>query len=143
MVSNALNLKQLFSVIAGDRRRTGAYKIRPLSSKSDNSTISTQMIKNIINRIRLDRNGGSTRKNYHTVWKLFNRFYFRLDNKPNNWEDRIILFIGYLINDNKKATTINSYVLAIKTVLKEDDIEISEDRFSAQLTSESMPSAQQ
>ena len=30
----------------------------------------------------------------------------KLDVKPNNWEQRLILFVGYLIQCNKKSTTV-------------------------------------
>ena len=67
------------------------------------------------------------RHNYHCVWRVFSNFYLKLDVKPNNWEDRITLFVGYLIENNKKHTTINSYISALKTVLREDGWKIPED----------------
>ena len=70
-------------------------------STSDWTTISTVQMKNIVESLKLGRNCSGTRKNYHTIWKLFANFYFRLDTKPDNWEDRIMLFVGYLI-ENKK-----------------------------------------
>ena len=70
-----------------------------------------------------------TQKNYYAVWKLFNKFFVRLDEKPLKWEDRIILFAGYLADQNKKPSTIKSYVSGIKAVLQSNDIEVSEDRY--------------
>ena len=93
------------------------------------SSISTETVKSIVQRLKLERNRSSTRRNYHTVWKIFSKFYLRLDTKPTEWEDRITLFVGYLIDQNKKASTVNSYISAIKTVLREDNVRIAEDRF--------------
>ena len=48
--------------------------------------------------------------------------------KPDNWEDRLILFIGYLVQENKQSQTIRSYVSAIKKVLRDDNIVINENK---------------
>ena len=48
--------------------------------------------------------------------------------KPIEWEDGIVLFVGYLINKGRKASTVNSYISAIKAVLWENNISVSEDR---------------
>ena len=95
---------------------------------STSSAISTLVIRSIIDRLHLNCHRSSTKKNYYTVWRLFNQFYIRLDNKPDNWEDRIILFVGYLIDNGKKSTTVKSYVSAIKSVLHDDNIIVNEDR---------------
>ena len=79
--------------------------------------------------LKLERNRSSTRRNYHTIWKIFSRFYLKLDVKPTEWEDRMTLFIGYLIDQNKKSTTINSYVSAVKAILLEDGVKINADSF--------------
>ena len=68
----------------------------------------------------------STMENYYKIWKLFSDFYLKLDSKPNNWEDHLTLFIGYLIQRNRKSTTIHSYVSALKAVLKDDGVKIEE-----------------
>ena len=77
----------------------------------------------------MEKYTNSTRRIYHSVWKSFNRFYLRLDIKPKSWEDRLTLFIGYLVDQNKQSLTIKSYISAIKAVLKEDGFKISEDQF--------------
>ena len=66
--------------------------------------------------------------NYYRVWKVFNNFFLRLDSKPDNWEDRITLFAAYLIDSNKKSTTVKSYVSAIKAILARIHIDVNEDR---------------
>ena len=59
-------------------------------------------IENIVDQLKHQRNRLSTRKNYYCVWKQFNQFFIRLDKKPDNWEERLILFVGYLVHQNKK-----------------------------------------
>ena len=71
----------------------------------------------------------STKKNYYAIWKVFNKFFLRLDVKPDNWEDRLVLFAGFLANEHKRPTTIKSYVSAIKAILQVGGLEINEDRF--------------
>ena len=53
----------------------------------------------------------------------------KLDQKPQNWEHRLTLFVSYLIEHNKKSATIKSYISAIKLVLIENNIKIKEDAF--------------
>ena len=59
----------------------------------------------------------STAKNYLTIWRQFNKFVICLDHKPDLWEDRVTLFIGYLIDQGKQSATIKSYMSAIKKTL--------------------------
>ena len=66
---------------------------------------------------------------YYSVWKQFNEFFIKLDIKPKTWEERLTLFVGYLVEQRKKSTTIKSYISAIKAVLREDCVEIFEDRY--------------
>ena len=106
-----------------------AIKNKP-EIEEDGSSISTATIKSIIERLKLERNQSSTRKNYHTVWKIFSRFYLKLDIKPTEWEDQITLFVGYLIDQNKKSSMVKSYVSAIRSVLQEDNITIEENSSS-------------
>ena len=70
----------------------------------------------------------STRRTYYNVWRSFNKFYIRLDIKPDNWEDRLTLFIGHLIDTNCKLATVRSYISAIKAVLHEVKVQLNEDR---------------
>ena len=68
----------------------------------------------------------------HTTqsWKQFGKFFLRLDLKPINWEQRITLFLGYLIEYRLKNSTIKSYLSALRAVLAEDGIEIKDDKFA-------------
>ena len=42
--------------------------------------------------------------------------------KPLNWNDRLVLFVGHLIREGKKSTTIKCYISAVKAVLKCDGV---------------------
>ena len=57
--------------------------------------------------------------------KIFNRFFLRLDKKPDTWEQRLILFVGYLINDNKQSSTVKSYVSTIRAVLGDIGVKLN------------------
>ena len=52
-----------------------------------------------------------------------------LDQKPQTWEDRLILYVGYLVNKQLKSGTIKSYISAIKAVLADDGIHLNEDKY--------------
>ena len=99
------------------------------SITSSSDTISSSAINIIIDNLRHQRHRNSTRANYYCVWKLFNKFFVKLDMKPSTWEDCLTLFVGYLIACNKKSTTVHSYISAIKSVLIENGSEIHEDKF--------------
>ena len=60
---------------------------------------------------------------------MFSKFFLKLDIKPLKWEDRIVLFTGYLINEGRRAGTVKSYISAIKSVLLEDGIRVSVDKY--------------
>ena len=68
-------------------------------------------------------------QNYYTIWKLFNKFFLRLDKKPPTWGERLSLFVGYLIDSNKQSATVKSYISAIKAVLKTNNFKLNEDQF--------------
>ena len=66
------------------------------------------------------KNRNLTTKMYLSVWRQFNRFVMNLDVRPKLWEDRTILFIGYLVDKGMQSTTVKSYVSAIKRMLVDD-----------------------
>ena len=82
----------------------------------------------IVNNLKTQGVKNSTMRCYYSAWKSFNHFFIRLDTKPETWEERLILFIGYLIQENKQSQTIRSYVSAIKKVLRDDDIILNENK---------------
>ena len=105
-----------------------AKKKNSSSSSSTSSRLSTAVIQQIMDKLKNESNRNSTKKNYHCVWRHFNEFFIKLDVKPRNWEDRLTLFVGHPIEDQKKSSTIKSYISAIKYVLREDRITINENK---------------
>ena len=89
----------------------------------------------IMDRLKNKRNRESTRNNYHAIWRLFSKFVLKLDKKPESWEDRIYLFLTYLVNSGKKSSTVRSYFSALKAVLQDDDIKFQIDENSILLKS--------
>ena len=85
-------------------------------------------IRNIIEILKDQKHRDSTKRNYYAIWKVFNKFYIKLDCKPESWEDQLTLFVGYLVQNNKKSTTVKCYISAIKAVLEQLNIRIQEDR---------------
>ena len=83
----------------------------------------------IVDQLQLNQHHDSTKKCYYTVWKLFNEFFIQLDTKPGDWADRLTLFVGYLIQQNRQSATVQSYVSAIKAVLRMNNIKITEDQY--------------
>ena len=77
----------------------------------------------------MEANRESTRRGYYGIWKNFNEFFIQLDQKPKTWEERLTLYVAFLIEKNKKSATIKSYISAIKAVLRDDGIEINENKY--------------
>ena len=96
---------------------------------SSSSSISMVAIQDVIERLKRNRFRSATRDAYYGIWKNFNKFFIKLDIKPPSWEDRIALYAGFLIDHDKKSTTVKSYVSAIKAVLRDDGIIVNEDRY--------------
>ena len=96
---------------------------------STDSSISTSAMENIIDTFKNKHLRNSTMANYYSIWRQFNEFFIKLDRKPDSWEERIILFVGYLIEKKRQSQTIKSYVSAIKLVLQHDGIEFNENKF--------------
>ena len=84
----------------------------------------------VVDRLKSQHCRESTRKTYHNIWRTFSNFYLKLDKKPKDWDDRIVLFMVYLIqHGGLKSSTIRSYVSAIKGMLAEINIKINDDCF--------------
>ena len=111
------------------KRAKPVKSVSSRTSSSEKTTISTAEIRQIVEKLRVQRCRDSTRATYHRIWKIFSDFYFRLDDKPTTWEDRIILFMGHLVNNNLKSSTIRSYISALRTVLAEDGHEFDHQNF--------------
>ena len=93
---------------------------RKTISSSTSSRISTKQIRLIIDKLVGQSQRDSTLQTYLTIWRQFNKFVISLDVKPNSWEDRVTLFIGYKIENGIKSNTAKSYVSAIKKMLVDD-----------------------
>ena len=96
---------------------------------SSTSTISTSVVQQIIDVLKMHHHHDSTKATYYTVWKKFNQFFVQLDEKPKTWEERLVLFVGYLVQKGLKGNTINSYISAVKAVLRQDGVTLCEDRY--------------
>ena len=100
------------------------------SAKSmTSSLLSTKSIQAYVEQLQQQSHRSSTNKIYHSVWQQFSAFFFRLDEKPLSWENRLILFVEHLVESGRKSSTINSYISAIKAVLQKDRVRLREDRF--------------
>ena len=82
-----------------------------------------------MNQLSGERYCSTTRKTYYRIWKLFNQFFLKLDNKPRCWEERLVQFTGFLVENKLQSASVKTYISAIKGVLREIGIKISEDNF--------------
>ena len=64
---------------------------------STSTKISTDSMARILDSLKGMKNRETTKKNYISVWRQFNKFIIKLDDKPTLWEDRVSLFSAYLI----------------------------------------------
>ena len=99
------------------------------SSSTASSQISTKDIERAIDALKDQRHRSSTRQNYYTIWKIFNKFVIRLDRKPTSWDHMLTLFVGHLIDSGKCSTTVKSYVSAIRAVLQNIGVKLNLDEF--------------
>ena len=95
----------------------GRNKTQTTSECSSTSTISTAALKRVIENLKNQQHRQSTKNNYYNIWKSFNKFFLRLDVKPNTWEKHLTLYVGHLVHSKRKSTTIKCYISAIKAVL--------------------------
>ena len=114
-------------LIIGKQRKKTKSKTKSTGSSSTSSRISTAEILNIVDKLKHEQHRSTTKKNYYAVWKVFNNFFISLGDKPIRWEDRLTLFVGYLVHNHRQSSTVRSYVSAVKAVLKMNNINISED----------------
>ena len=99
------------------------------TSSQTSSQLSTNSIRLIVEKLRVQKHRYTTRKNYYAIWKLFNKFFLRLDKKPTKWEERLVLFVAYLIETKHQSSTVKSYISAIRAVLQDNNIKINEDQY--------------
>ena len=77
----------------------------------------------------MEKHRNTTRATYYRVWKLFNSFFLHLDNKPCTWEDQLILFTRFLVDNKLKSSSVKSYILAVRSVLMELGEKLSPDNY--------------
>ena len=82
----------------------------------------------IRDKLKNSKNRKSTTSNYLSIWRQFNRFVIKLDSKPPTWEERLILFVGQLVQDGMQSSTVRSYISAIKGTLTDDGYIWNENR---------------
>ena len=88
-----------------------------------------ETLQRIVNKLKDQSNRKSTDKMYYQVWKNFNNFFIHLDSKPLPWEDRLVLYVGNLIELDRKSRTIKSYISAIRSVLGKDGVLLNENKY--------------
>ena len=96
---------------------------------STSSRLSTDEISNIVDQLKQQQHCDTTKKCYYTIWKIFNNFFIRFDRKPGNWEDRLTLFVTYLIDNERQSSTVKSYISAIKAVFKMNNSRINHGQY--------------
>ena len=89
-------------------------------SASSTSRISASSLKRIMNNLQGQKHRSSTKTTYLTAWRKFNQFLVRLDYLPPKWENRVSLYVAYLIDCNTKSSTIRSYLSGIRSILQDD-----------------------
>ena len=92
------------------------------------STLSTEVLQSFVDQLRLQKYRKSMQLSYFKVWQNFNEFFIKLDQKPDSWEQRLTLFVAFLINKNRKSNTIKSYISAIKALLLNIGVELNQDQ---------------
>ena len=91
------------------------------SSVGESSVISTYEIEQIVDKLMMQQHRSSTARTCLSVWRQFNKFILRFDRRSELWEDRVTLFLGYLIEHRgMQSSTIKSYLSAIKKTLVMD-----------------------
>ena len=98
------------------------------ASTSSSSRISANSMRIILDKLKTSCRRKSTNMNYIGIWRSFNSFIIRLDSMPESWEDRISLFMAFLVNDGKQSSTVRSYYCAIKAILFDDGYKVNDNK---------------
>ena len=93
------------------------------SCSSQNSSISSERMWAVVDRLQCTQTRASTKANYTQIWKQFNKFLIKLDVIPSSWEKRALLFSAHLVECGVKSSTIRCYISAIKHLVKMDNYE--------------------
>ena len=84
------------------------------------STISVKHMESILEKLKCSQTRESTKANYITIWRQFNKFVLKLDKRPKTWENCASLYGAYLVDQGVKSSTLQSYISAIKNILTID-----------------------
>ena len=87
---------------------------------SNDSTIPSSSLNFIMEKLKNSQNRSSTNKTYLNVWRHFNRFLIKLDERPDTWEERTPLFVAYQVDRGMQSSSVKSYISAIKKTLIND-----------------------
>ena len=82
----------------------------------------------ILENLKLRTKRETTNQNYISIWRKFNNFIVKLDERPGEWKDRISLYAAYLVNNGIQSSTLRSYYCAIKSILRDDGYLVNEDK---------------
>ena len=113
-----------FNIFTGGGSYKRSYKS---SHSSDSSKYSTRYLKLTLQKLQNNQHEDGTQETYHRAWKSFNDFFIKLEHKPQSWEDRIALFVAFLLDNKNPKATIKTYVSGIKSVLRNDGIILDKD----------------
>ena len=116
-MTNLVRNKCNFSGSSSSRRS------KPTKS-STSSQVSTDYLEQTIECLKNKTLDDSSKEMYYAVWCTFNKFFIKLDRKPDNWEDWLALFLAYLLDNRTRKATIKSYTSALKSILRDDGINI-------------------
>ncbi len=75
----------------------------------------------------------STRTAYIRAWKKFTEFLANLDEDPQTWEDRLMLFFTRLSEQGKASSTIRTYMAGVKSRLKIEGVTLNENHYLLKL----------
>ena len=103
-----------------DKAGSSKLKSTKSSRSSGSSRISLKYLQQTADELCRQQRCEATRRTYHYGWCNFSDFLISLDQWPDNWDDRIVLFAAQLIVEGRPEQTVKSYVSAVKAILKED-----------------------
>lgn len=93
------------------------------SASSRDSKLSVEFIKKVADGYVSKDIRQTTLNKYVEEWRTFNRFLLNgIDKIPNTWEDRLVVYVTFLVDTGKQSATIKSYISAIKKMMSFEDI---------------------
>ena len=128
-----LKYGEMFILFVGTNRivkaSTSSHSSELSSTSLNESRLSTTYLTTIL-RLENQQHRSSTDHTYYSAWKNFNNFIIRLDIRPSKWEDRLALWITFLVENDKQPGTIQSYASTVKSILASENININHDSYN-------------